>query len=106
LTFIGGHELKPGEGNIHTGATPPWLLNRDGGTSLRKIPSQNARKNPKKPVKLGSDIVRTEGQKIKAGENFLPNFGPVWEWGSRSESRKTFIQEEKELKEKVSEFSM
>jgi len=99
LTSLGTISLSPGEGNVHTGATPPWLLDNSG--KLRRIPtrSDQRRRNSKQPQKLGWDIIRT-GQ-ITAGRNFLPNYGGVWESGSRSESRIKF--QEKEKLEEISE---
>ncbi len=91
LTSISVPELLPGEGNVHTGGLPPWLLGSDGKPlktiPLKRIPG-NAKSKSKYPQKLGWDIIRTGI--IRAGPNFLPNYGSVWQEGSRGETRKEF----------------
>ncbi|KAK6920518.1 CCDC84-like, partial [Dillenia turbinata] len=102
-------------GNVHTGAPPPWLeaievnqlktlVNPESGikrldTSLNK--SQKSQKlNPKRVGAAWAERRKLELEMEKRGEivstcgdDWLPNFGRVWQSGSRKESRKEFEKE-------------
>jgi len=71
VKFI-GLSVNAGKGNIHSGAVPPWELDDD------------------------EDLVTVkEKEKIKDDEeldNYLPNFGGVWNAGSRRSTREEFIK--------------
>ncbi|RDD36852.1 Coiled-coil domain-containing protein 84, partial [Trichoplax sp. H2] len=82
------------EGNILSGATPPWLLPDEKDQKQEIGPSQEAfqqqvaneeakRKNPKR---IGANYDRT----TTINENWLPLFGQVWNSGPRSHSRHDF----------------
>ncbi|KAK6924663.1 CCDC84-like [Dillenia turbinata] len=99
-------------GNVHTGACPPWLkaievnqlntlVNPGSGikrldTSLNK--SQKSQKlNPKRVGAAWAERRKLELEMEKRGEivstcgdDWLPNFGRVWQSGTRKESRKEF----------------
>ncbi|KAH9318483.1 hypothetical protein KI387_020252 [Taxus chinensis] len=117
LTCIRTPSLLPGEvkENIHTGAPPPWL-NMDGeneviynGTSadiqiLSKTRERKLKKtrNPKRVGATWAEQRRAELQRELKGEtsttnvandSWLPNFGRVWQSGSRKDSRKEFEAE-------------
>ena len=106
-------------GNVHSGAPPPWLeaadqtlLNDHVKPALRSFissdKSQKSRKlNPKRVGAAWAEKRKMELEKEKRGEivksdfdtNWLPNFGRVWQSGSRKESRKEFeIEKQKFLK--------
>ncbi|KAH0623397.1 hypothetical protein JD844_031670 [Phrynosoma platyrhinos] len=96
LTFIGHQES--GEGNIHTGAKPPWLMEEEEGISQRQIgPSyeeflkekekQKLKKLP--PNRVGANFDHTS----ETGEGWLPSFGRVWNHGRRWQSRHQFKAE-------------
>jgi hypothetical protein len=106
LTSLAPIELAPGEGNVHTGAPPPWLLDAQGklkdnvvfsNGTIRRVGGSDGRRKaqPKKPQKLGSDLVRTPGV-VVAKADFLPNFSSLWraQSGSRLESAQEFRQEQ------------
>ncbi|KAF9602248.1 hypothetical protein IFM89_025958 [Coptis chinensis] len=110
------------EGNVHSGAPPPWFerseeneINGQVGTGLHKNDIVSSSKKNGKSQKLNPNRVGAawaEKRKIelemeKRGEtvtnscdaNWLPNFGRVWQSGSRRESRKEFqMESEKSLK--------
>jgi len=118
LTCIGIPELKKGEGNVHTGATPPWLRNddddddNDGQTSSAACndvigPSYDAFKkhvermkkvnaNNKNPNRVGANFDR----KKETSDDWLPSFGRVWNHGPRWQSRHDFRGENKKAKRK------
>ena len=106
-------------GNVHSGAPPPWLeaadqtlLNDQVKPALSSFissdKSQKSRKlNPKRVGAAWAEKRKMELEKEKRGEivksdfdtNWLPNFGRVWQSGSRKESRKEFeIEKQKFLK--------
>ncbi|XP_064424850.1 coiled-coil domain-containing protein 84 isoform X2 [Latimeria chalumnae] len=98
LTFI-GHQEMPRKGNIHTGATPPWLVDEDGESDSREIgPSyeeflrqkekEKLRKLP--PNRVGANFDHTS----QTDGGWLPSFGRVWNNGRRWQSRHQFRAEE------------
>ncbi|XP_026937906.1 centrosomal AT-AC splicing factor isoform X4 [Sagmatias obliquidens] len=117
LTFIGHHQDTPGIGNIHSGATPPWMVqdedcssgNQQIGPSYEEFLKESKLTNSE--MVMGSLSLPThvklliveEKQKLKklppdrVGANFdhnsstgagwLPSFGRVWNNGRRWQSR-------------------
>eukprot|EP00070_Physeter_catodon_P010855 XP_007124251.1 coiled-coil domain-containing protein 84 isoform X4 [Physeter catodon] len=116
LTFI-GHQDTPGIGNIHSGATPPWMVqdedcssgNQQIGPSYEEFLKESKLTNSEMvmgslslPTQIKLLIVE-EKQKLKklppdrVGANFdhnsstsagwLPSFGRVWNNGRRWQSR-------------------
>lgn len=99
-------------GNVHSGAPPPWLDTAGGDLlSVRPNPSVNKAGKPKlNPKRVGAAWaekrkieMEMEMEMEKRGDlprnsydsNWLPNFGGVWQSGSRKESRKEFEVEGK-----------
>lgn len=104
----------PSEGpvaNVHTGAPPPWLGSEDqiefkAGAwefcKVNELQSELAKKtsklNPKRVGAAWAEKRKFELEREKrgevvsshCGEDWLPNFGRVWQSGSRKESRKEF----------------
>lgn len=121
LTCIHAPSLHPGEvkENIHTGASPPWLTvdgenaviaSGTGGTSadIQRLSKNQERKlkklrNPKRVGAAWAERRRAELEKELNGElpstsvannsSWLPNFGRVWQAGSRKDSMKEFEAE-------------
>eukprot|EP01121_Diplochlamys_sp_Union-15-3_P008552 TRINITY_DN2277_c0_g1_i2.p1 TRINITY_DN2277_c0_g1~~TRINITY_DN2277_c0_g1_i2.p1 ORF type:complete len:213 (+),score=53.64 TRINITY_DN2277_c0_g1_i2:388-1026(+) len=97
LMSIEVQELTPGEGNVHSGAIPPWMKQDDDKTNadlealLEKFRKQEReRKKKKNPNRVGADFVMKQLYKHKASEDWLPNFGGVWQPGPRSLTKKEF----------------
>ncbi|KAK9117562.1 hypothetical protein Sjap_016509 [Stephania japonica] len=108
LTHI---SLPVGEssGNVHSGAPPPWLGgygdNQLNLASISGFLSKNSRKtsklNPKRVGAAWAEKRKIELEMERRGElspnnlnaDWLPNFGRVWQFGSRKESRKEFEME-------------
>lgn len=108
--FSGG--VKDTKGNVHSGAPPPWLEgieshNNNGQPGKPRLNSapQNDRKrsklNPKRVGAAWAEKRKMELEREKRGEittnasdaDWLPNFGRVWQSGSRKESMKEFKKE-------------
>lgn len=107
------------QANVHAGAPPPWfetseeheksLTNKGLHVAKLAFPSAKSRKlNPKRVGAAWAEKRRTELEMEKRGEivannwdaNWLPNFGRVWQTGTRKESRKEFeIEKQKFLKD-------
>eukprot|EP01118_Nematostelium_gracile_P011457 TRINITY_DN4063_c0_g1_i4.p1 TRINITY_DN4063_c0_g1~~TRINITY_DN4063_c0_g1_i4.p1 ORF type:complete len:309 (+),score=81.07 TRINITY_DN4063_c0_g1_i4:110-1036(+) len=100
ITSISALPVINDEGNVHNGAVPPWLKNQDG--SMRTITFKMRSKDSKFPKKLGADIDRDA---LRRNAGFLPNFGPIWQNGPRSEAQRLFREETKEKEFVVSQFS-
>ena len=98
---------KRNHGNIHTGATPPWLRDDDGDEEedsdtkepdCKRIcsigPSEEQFKQHREHVirsKLNPNRVGANFYKEKlnaSGDNWLPSFGSVWNYGPRSKHKK------------------
>ncbi|KAG8487994.1 hypothetical protein CXB51_018152 [Gossypium anomalum] len=110
LTQVSSISTIDAGGNVHSGALPPWLeaadqtlLNNQVKPALSSFissnKSQKSRKlNPKRVGAAWAEKRKMELEKEKRGEivesdcdaNWLPNFGRVWQSGSRKESRKEF----------------
>ncbi|RCV12395.1 hypothetical protein SETIT_2G266400v2 [Setaria italica] len=106
----GGNLSSGPKANVHTGAPPPWLkanehdpknfLLRSCGPPLK---GKLRKLNPKRVGAAWAERRRAEMEMEKRGEivpetsdsSWLPNFGGVWQSGTRKESRKDF---EKKLK--------
>jgi len=95
--------LQTGQGNVHSGAIPPWMVDETGSAiptitpfaSLsereRRGKKQQQPKNDKrKKQKVGANVDREKAVKQVANPNWLPNFGSVWTAGPRSETRRNF----------------
>lgn len=75
-------------GNVHTGATPPWLLGSTVDVAA-KVAAHGpaAKKRRVNPRKLRSaDVGVVPGSHVPAG--WLPNFGGVWQTRSRAASQR------------------
>ncbi|XP_025030961.1 coiled-coil domain-containing protein 84 isoform X1 [Python bivittatus] len=81
LTFI-GHQETGGEGNIHTGAKPPWLMSeeeegeRQIGPSYEEFLKEKQKQKLKKlpPNRVGANFDHSS----QTGDSWLPSFGRVW----------------------------
>ena len=76
-------------GTIHTMALPPWLTQGEDSLSMRQWKKQREweQRFNKRLRALDVGVVRGK----KASEDWLPNFGSVWESGSRHETRASFL---------------
>lgn len=101
------------EGNVHTGAPPPWFGETEGNQlNVRLKPDlsnsvshsgKGSKLNPKRVGAAWAERRKKELELEKKGElvtnnfdaNWLPNFGRVWQSGTRKESRKEFHMENK-----------
>jgi hypothetical protein len=98
--------------NVHTGAPPPWLEASEndptnGSLASHALPSSGKGKsrklNPKRVGAAWAEKRRAEMEMEKRGEvvpetsdsSWLPNFGGVWQSGSRKESMKDFEKKHK-----------
>eukprot|EP00850_Spirogloea_muscicola_P001089 SM000004S14959 [mRNA] locus=s4:464862:466729:- [translate_table: standard] len=110
------------EGNVHTGALPPWLQAENGlpdssthnGTQAGNLKVSLSRSQKRKLAKLRNpkrvgaawaeqrlkELAReTSSEGLSATpaseklEEWLPSFGRVWQSGSRLDTRKEFIKE-------------
>nr|XP_058926070.1 centrosomal AT-AC splicing factor isoform X1 [Kogia breviceps] len=92
LTFI-GHQDTPGIGNIHSGATPPWMVqdedcssgNQQIGPSYEEFLKEKEKQKLKKlpPDRVGANFDHNSS----TGAGWLPSFGRVWNNGRRWQSR-------------------
>ena len=111
VSFNNSSKGKQNHGNIHTGAIPPWLRQDDDDDdddeeedkdikepSCKKMcsigPSEEQFKQHREHVirsKLNPNRVGANFYKEKlnmAGDNWLPSFGGVWNYGPRSKYKK------------------
>ncbi|XP_052175244.1 TITAN-like protein isoform X2 [Diospyros lotus] len=109
--------VQEAKGNVHSGAPPPWFdaseedtlstrikpeLRSSNLASLNK-PGKSQKLNPKRVGAAWAERRKVEMEMEKRGEtvannfdsNWLPNFGRVWQYGTRKESRKEFEVENK-----------
>ncbi|KAJ6672237.1 COILED-COIL DOMAIN-CONTAINING PROTEIN 84 [Salix viminalis] len=104
-------------GNVHTGAPPPWFEGTDTNQlnfqptisnksmSISNKSGKSHKLNPKRVGAAWAERRKMEMEMEKRGEavksdynaNWLPNFGRVWQSGSRKESRKEFEKEKQKL---------
>ncbi|KAI5404638.1 hypothetical protein KIW84_051699 [Lathyrus oleraceus] len=116
LTRISIVPAENSGGNVHSGAPPPWFettegvpihskpVSRDLVSQLNKS-GKHKKLNPKRVGAAWAEKRKIEMEMEKRGEivrnecdpNWLPNFGRVWQSGSRRESRKEFEKEKQEL---------
>ncbi|XP_030694665.1 centrosomal AT-AC splicing factor isoform X6 [Globicephala melas] len=99
LTFIGHHQDTPGIGNIHSGATPPWMVqdedcssgNQPIGPSYEEFLKEKEKQKLKKlpPDRVGANFDHNSS----TGAGWLPSFGRVWNNGRRWQSRHQFKTE-------------
>jgi hypothetical protein len=118
--------LLPGEGNVHSGATPPWIgpsadkelfvtSSTEIGPSMEPVKKQLLSKNQERklakqrpPNRVGAawaEMRRAQLEREARGETlegvpqadatWLPNFGRVWQSGSRGDTRKEFEAEKR-----------
>ncbi|NXY25114.1 CCD84 protein, partial [Atrichornis clamosus] len=87
LTFIGHQET---EGNVHTGAKPPWLTEEEDGSKQigpsyeEFLKHKEKQKLKKLPVdRVGANFDHTS----QTSDSWLPSFGRVWNHGRRWQSR-------------------
>ncbi|XP_004385704.2 centrosomal AT-AC splicing factor [Trichechus manatus latirostris] len=98
LTFI-DHQDIPGVGNIHSGATPPWMVqdeeNSPGsqqiGPSYEEFLKEKEKEKLKKlpPDRVGANFDHSSN----TNACWLPSFGRVWNNGRRWQSRHQFKTE-------------
>ncbi|XP_056447441.1 coiled-coil domain-containing protein 84 [Gadus chalcogrammus] len=110
LTFI-GHQDPSNDGNVHTGALPPWLQSdplKEGsegaevGPSLQDFLKHKEQEKVKKlpPNRVGANFDHSS----QTNADWLPSFGRVWNSGRRWQSRNQFREEEgKKKREKQGE---
>ncbi|VFR03186.1 unnamed protein product [Cuscuta campestris] len=102
-------------GNVHSGAPPPWLnviqqnqpdfVSKSGENFLHSVyqKRKSSKLNPNRVGAAWAERRKLEMELEKKGEvvmnnadaKWLPNFGRVWQSGSRKESRKEFQMENK-----------
>lgn len=118
LTRISNIVSGDSGGNINSGMLPPWLEKPEdsgfnvqirpmvgGGVSSLKESAKSNKLNPKRVGAAWAEKRKRELEMEKRGEivqsygdkNWLPNFGRVWQSGSRKESRKEFEKEKSKL---------
>ncbi|CAJ2641219.1 unnamed protein product [Trifolium pratense] len=116
LTRISFVPAENNGGNVHSGAPPPWFESTEGvqipfkpvlGDSVSHSNKSGKHKklNPKRVGAAWAEKRKIEMEMEKRGEivrnecdaNWLPNFGRVWQSGSRRESKKEFEKEKHEL---------
>ncbi|XP_075402802.1 centrosomal AT-AC splicing factor [Tenrec ecaudatus] len=100
LTFI-NHQEIPGVGNIHSGATPPWMVQDEEqhsgdqpiGPSYEEFLKQKEKEKLKKlpPDRVGANFDHSSS----TNASWLPSFGRVWNNGRRWQSRHQFKAEAK-----------
>lgn len=95
-------------GNVHSGAPPPWFnetekshldfISNPGGSDLPPPNKKKSKLNPNRVGAAWAERRKAEMELESKGElvtnnydvNWLPNFGRVWQSGTRKESRKEF----------------
>ncbi|XP_071958082.1 centrosomal AT-AC splicing factor-like [Antedon mediterranea] len=98
LTFIGKSNCLP-DGNVHTGAVPPWLRADDGEPTQTKPigPTEQdfqehlkkERKRKLNPARVGANFDRTSTN----NPDWMPSFGRVWNSGRRLQSKQQYQRE-------------
>ncbi|KAJ4913108.1 TITAN-like protein [Raphanus sativus] len=105
-------------GNVHSGAPPPWLnpnagssysgqLNQTDMTGVQEnMPAKTSKLNPHRVGAAWAERRKIEMEMEKRGlassssntdADWLPNFGRVWQSGTRKDSRKEFEKEKRKL---------
>ncbi|XP_046332226.2 uncharacterized protein LOC124115334 [Haliotis rufescens] len=103
LTSINRHSDKlsevedgaVGEGNVFTGATPPWLMEEDedagSGEIGPSLPEYNKHLEREKKKKLPANRVGAKfDHKSETPASWLPSFGGVWHQGRRLNAKIQF----------------
>ncbi|XP_021737353.1 TITAN-like protein, partial [Chenopodium quinoa] len=112
LSRISSGGMDVMNGNVHSGALPPWLEGFEACNEHEQsrgpkvnVTEKNRKKtnklNPKRVGAAWAEKRKAELEMEKRGEiiancsdaNWLPNFGGVWQSGSRKESMKEFKKE-------------
>lgn len=115
------------EGNVHSGSAPPWLDSSEhslvdysvkslsvANDSLSCKPDKSRKLNPKRVGAAWAEKRKIEMELERRGEIskseydscWLPNFGRVWQSGSRKESRKQFETEKQKLLKVETQFDV
>ncbi|KAK7302246.1 hypothetical protein RJT34_13131 [Clitoria ternatea] len=116
LSQITSITIESAGGNVHSGAPPPWFGATEGiqmhskpvfgdPVSISNQSGNSKKLNPKRVGAAWAEKRKIEMEMERRGEtvktecdaNWLPNFGRVWQSGSRRESRKEFEREKKKL---------
>lgn len=99
LARVDAGPIVAGMGNVHSGATPPWMVDDSGSaipTVVQTMTLSEREKRGKKrqlDTKKNSKKLRPLDQKDHSQDpNWLPNFGSVWTSGPRSETRRNFVE--------------
>lgn len=98
------------DGNVHTGATPPWLRPDTNSKSIQEIgPSiKDLQKHLdfEKKAKLPKNRVGANFDRSgSATEEWLPSFGRVWTKGRRLQSKYHFEKEQRQSGKPQSHYS-
>ncbi|CAH2078033.1 unnamed protein product [Thlaspi arvense] len=107
-TSISSSHSSDANGNVHSGAPPPWLNANDGNIQSeisKKMPVKTCKLNPNRVGAAWAERRKMEMEMEKKGHamdsntdaDWLPNFGRVWQSGTRKESRKEFDKEKRKL---------
>ncbi|GAB2289391.1 hypothetical protein Dimus_023700 [Dionaea muscipula] len=110
LSRLPAWDVEESEGNVHSGVPPPWL-DATEGVNINSVFSssmtfrKSSKMNPKRVGAAWAEKRKRELEMEKRGEiatngsdaNWLPNFGRVWQSGTRKESRKEFVKEKYKL---------
>uniref|UniRef100_A0A0D9XFF1 TITAN-like protein n=1 Tax=Leersia perrieri TaxID=77586 RepID=A0A0D9XFF1_9ORYZ len=119
----GGNFSQGLKANVHTGAPPPWLqasehdqenVSLNGYARQSSQKGKSGRLNPKRVGAAWAERRRAEMEMEKRGElvpetsdsSWLPNFGSVWQSGTRKESRKEFEKKHTPHDEKSNKLSL
>ncbi|XP_042949148.1 TITAN-like protein isoform X1 [Carya illinoinensis] len=117
LTRISTSAADKAIDNVHSGAPPPWFeATEESQINVQRKPTADSlmslnksgkskKLNPKRVGAAWAEKRKIELEMEKRGEivnsdctaNWLPNFGRVWQSGSRKESRKEFMMEKQEF---------
>ncbi|XP_065907770.1 centrosomal AT-AC splicing factor-like isoform X2 [Dysidea avara] len=101
-TVPSSNKSKQHHGNVHTGATPPWLRPDDDDSDVEEPVSKRPRhigpceeefkkhrehviRSKLNPNRVGANFYKEK--KNMSGDNWLPSFGSVWNYGARSKSK-------------------
>ncbi|KAL4592670.1 hypothetical protein LXL04_005673 [Taraxacum kok-saghyz] len=98
LTRISSIVKEVGPGNVHSGAPPPWFDVTNGSQLDCVVKRVKSKLNPKRVGAEWAERRKMEMEMKRNGElpakqfdaSWLPNFGGVWQFGSRKDTRKEF----------------
>ncbi|KAL4559797.1 hypothetical protein LXL04_031943 [Taraxacum kok-saghyz] len=109
LTRISSIVQEVGPGNVHSGAPPPWFGVTNGSQLDCVVKRRKSKLNPKRVGAEWAERRKMEMEMERKGElpakqfdaSWLPNFGRVWQSGSRKDSRKEFkvVETDKSFKD-------